>query len=91
LEGERGALKLTARMNGVVCRISETSDGHHYFDGSVTLAVSASGVISLESDYSTQEPHLVDMGHYHALATLLRGITSAGRVHVVNTRLLVEL
>jgi hypothetical protein len=30
------------------------------------------------------------MGRYHALVTLLRGITGGGRIHAVNTRLLAE-
>ena len=33
-------------------------------------------------------PHVLDVGRFHALATLLRGITDPTRVHAVNTPLL---
>ena len=33
-------------------------------------------------------PHVLDVGRFHALATLLRGITDRTRVHAVNVALL---
>lgn len=91
LSAERGSLKLTARIAEKIYTLSESAQGCTYFDGTVTLAVSPQTQIQLASESSPPlETHTVDMGRYHALATLLAGITAEGRIHAVNTRLLAE-
>jgi putative selenate reductase len=87
LSGMSGSLKLEARIAGMPLSIAETVDGYLFSDGTVTLTINSSG--SVESTHP-KSPHVVDMGRYHALVTLLRGISAAGRIHAVNTRLLAE-
>jgi putative selenate reductase len=87
LEGEPGTLSLTARINGLPYRLEQQPDGHHYWDGTATLSITPEGAVSLVAG---RGPHCVDMGRYHALGTLLSGITEATRIHAVNTRLLAE-
>jgi putative selenate reductase len=91
LSGERGNLTLTARMAGKIYMLSESDNGYRYFDGIVTLAVSPRNRLELATNYSPPTTmHSIDMGRYHALVTLLRGISGEGRIHAVNTRLLAE-
>lgn len=87
LSGVSGSLKLEARIAGMPLSIAETVDGYLFSDGTVTLTIDSSARV--ESTHP-KSPHIVDMGRYHALATLLRGISAAGRIHAVNTRLLAE-
>jgi hypothetical protein len=64
-------------------------DGYRYHDGTVALQVSEDG--SFSSEPSAARPnaaHHLDVGRFHALATLLRGITDPTRVHAINTPLL---
>jgi len=62
---------------------------YHYHDGTVTIVVQNGRVDGLaDSSVVTSKPHRVDMGRLHAMVSLLVGITSAERVHQVNTRLL---
>lgn len=90
VSGNADAFTLTARMSGSLYGLRQTADGFVFSDGTVTLAVSTGGTVALATE--SQRPttsHTVDMGRYHALVTLMRGITAEGRVHAVNARLLV--
>jgi putative selenate reductase len=91
LSGEPGMFSLIARMAKSLYELRQTANGYAFDDGKVTLAVSPNGTISLaaESQRPTA-PHTVDMGRYHALVTLMHGITAGDRVHAVNARLLAE-
>ncbi len=92
LSGEVGALTLHARIANMEFILSQVGDDYLFRDHDITLAVSQSGAITLSAGTShPAESHTVDMGRYHALATLLRGISSADRVHAVNTRLLANI
>jgi len=90
LEGEAGALTLWGRMDGQPCRLEQLPQrgAYRYWDGSVLLEVVAE---STQLDPSQEPPaavHLVDMGRYYTMTTLLESITDAGRIHAVNTPLL---
>ena len=91
LSGKPGAFMLTARISGALYEFQQTADSFIFNDGTVTLAVLPSGAIALTTaSQLPATPHIVDMGRYHALAALLRGITAEDRVHAVNTRMLAE-
>ena len=91
LEGTSGEHSLICRIAGHNYRLDELAngDGYRYFDGVTTVRVSADGYMSLESGASAPgDVHLIDVGRFHAIAALLRGITDMSRVHAVNTPLL---
>jgi putative selenate reductase len=93
LERTDGQLSLSARMNGRGYRLEPWAGGNGYLydDGTVTVRVENSGDIHLDaSSARPRDSHRLDVGRFHALATLLRGITDATRVHAVNTPLLAE-
>ena len=93
LEGRHGDLELTGRINSQVYRLRQLaqSSGYQYFDGAVTLAVSRSGEIALDPTTALPPtPHGIDMGRFHAMATLLTGITDSNRIHAINAPLLAE-
>jgi putative selenate reductase len=91
LSGDVGSLTLVARMAELPYELTQRDDNYLYNDGQVTLVVSLKGTISLAAGSQRPKlPQIVDMGRYHALVTLLHGITAEGRVHAVNARLLVE-
>jgi putative selenate reductase len=90
LSGERGDLTLTARIAGELFTLRETASGYNYCDGGVTLAVSPAAIELVPQTERPGTPRTVEMGRYHALVTLLRGITNEGRVHAVNTRMVAD-
>jgi putative selenate reductase len=90
LQGTVGKLNLTARIAEQIYSLSESNGDFHYNNGKVTLAVSADGTTKLIDSHTLSDTHIVDVGRYHALATLLRGITNEGRIHAVNVPLLAE-
>jgi hypothetical protein len=84
-------LRLTARIQGRLFLLEQfaNGDGHRYDDGMLTVRVSTNGGFSLDPASSPpHSAHIIDVGRYQALATLLRGITDATRIHAVNTPLL---
>jgi putative selenate reductase len=91
LESTSDRLALVGRIDGRNYRYEqlEKGDGSRYDDGAVTVRINRNGAFALESA-SPADPHVVDVGRYHALATLLRGITDVTRVHAVNTPLLAD-
>ena len=57
----------------------------------IRLLVAADGSFALGPDCNTLvASHTIDMGRYHALVTLLNGITSPDFIHAVNTPLLAK-
>jgi putative selenate reductase len=92
LERLPDALVLDCRIQGRTYRLEQLSDGdHRYDDGMSTLRISANGETTLDTAAATPHaPHVVDMGRYHAIATLLCGITDTTRVHALNTPLLAK-
>lgn len=93
LEGEPPQLTLHGRIEGELCRLDslEAAGTYHYHDGTVTIVVRNGRVDGL-ADSSPRPPtgHRVDMGRFHAMVSLLVGITDPQRVHQVNARLLVQ-
>ena len=92
LEGaSNGATILTGRIAGRRYHLQQliNGGGYQYHDGKVVVRVSKDGSFSTEpSAAQPQTTHQLDVGRFHALATLLRGITDPTRVHAVNTPLL---
>jgi putative selenate reductase len=85
------SLRLICRIQGRIYDLEHCRDGNgqRYYDGMITVHVSPNGGFSLESHTAVPHAtHFLDVGRYHAIATLLRGITDATRVHAVNTPLL---
>jgi putative selenate reductase len=84
-------LLLTGRINGQSYHYEQFSnDGDaRYTDGVVTIRVSPDGALAMESSVPPPSAaHVLDVGRFHALATLLRGITDPTHVHAVNTPLM---
>jgi putative selenate reductase len=91
LESSPTALVLVCRIQGRHYRLERLSDGDgfRYEDGVLTVRVNSEGAATLDSNSSPpREPHVIDFGRFHAIATLLQGITDPTRVHAVNTPLL---
>jgi putative selenate reductase len=85
-----GGSSLTGRIAGRQYKLIELpkGDGLQYDDGLASVRVSTSGRFSADASRVPSAAHVVDMGRFHALVTLLRGITDASRVHAVNTPML---
>jgi putative selenate reductase len=91
LERSVEALTLHCRILGRLYRLEQfaNGDGQRYDDGMLTVRVDSRGAMSLDVDSpAPHAPHVLDVGRYHAIATLLRGITDVTRIHAVNTPLL---
>ncbi len=88
VERSKNAVLLTGRISGRAHELEQKSNGAglRYHDGCVTVNVSPDGLFSPEPiDVPLQAAHVIDVGRYHALVTLLRGITDTTRIHAVNT------
>jgi putative selenate reductase len=87
------SLKISGRIGGLAQSYASGANGNsgRYFDGVVVIEANSNGQFRLspESDLPPTA-HRVDIGRFHALATLLRGIIDSTRVHAVNTPLLAE-
>jgi putative selenate reductase len=84
---------LTGRIAGRAYQLRQLSNGggYQYHDGIIAVRVSNDGRFSTDPTVARpQATHHLDVGRFHALATLLRGITDSTRVHVINTPLLVR-
>jgi putative selenate reductase len=94
LDATASALSLTARILGDSYRLDQLAggEGYRYDDGRVTVRVGSDGTITREPTCSPPtDAHIVDMGRFYALVTLLEGITDSTRIHAVNTPLLAYL
>ncbi len=91
LERTASGLSLTGRISGQLYCYEQFSngDGARYDDGLVAVRVDADGKFALDPT-ATLPPasQVLDVGRFHAMATLCRGILDATRVHAVNTPLL---
>jgi putative selenate reductase len=79
---------LTGRIAGRLYELRQltNADGYQYDDGIVEVRVSKHGSFSTNTnDAHLDSAHHLDVGRFHALATLLRGITDTTRIHAVNT------
>ncbi len=91
IESSADGMRISARINGEIHWFEQptTGVGGRYFDGTFTIDVAPDGnfTLSAQSERTTATLR-IDIGRFHALATLLRGITNSARVHAVNTPLL---
>jgi putative selenate reductase len=91
LEGTPGALSLVARIDGHLYQLTELAggDGYRYDDGAVQIVVGDDGTMTLDAACPRpQTAYVVDIGRFHAIATLLRGIIDTTHIHAVNAPLL---
>ncbi len=90
LEQRGRSLTLIARMDGRLQRLAEedSQGAYRYDDGVVEVTIRPERSVILTSAPEPFAAHTIDMGRFHALVALLRGITDATRVHAVNTPLL---
>jgi putative selenate reductase len=91
LEQSPAALALLCRIQGRIYRLEELANGggYRYDDGTLAVRVNADGEMTLDAASKRPgSPHVVDVGRFHAIATLLRGICDPTRIHAVNTPLL---
>jgi putative selenate reductase len=82
---------LTGRIADRVYHLQKLADGggYRYHDGMVAVTVFRDGSFSTEKSAALPHAaHCLDVGRFHALATLLCGITNPTRVHAVNTPIL---
>jgi putative selenate reductase len=90
LEGGPSNFTLHGRIAGKLCRLEHVSvnGSYLYDDGNVTLEIET-GVPTRVAPSTTSPAATtrVDLGRFHTLAALLTGITSASRIHQVNTRI----
>jgi putative selenate reductase len=88
VEQSNGHLSLTARIESRLYRIDRSApDEYRYDDGVLVVSIAGNTTITLASA-PPPAPHTVDMGRFHALATLLRGISDPARIHAVNIPIL---
>jgi putative selenate reductase len=91
LERSNDSLTLVCRIQARTYTLEQFADGgeRRYDDGMLAVRVAADGAFSLDRDLSPPHAtHTLDVGRYHAINTLLRGITNSARVHPVNVPLL---
>jgi putative selenate reductase len=91
LENSDATLSLICRIQGRVYYLEQLPDGggHRYNAGRLTVRVAENNVFTLDRDSAPPHaPHTLDVGRYHAVATLLRGIIDPTRIHAVNTPML---
>jgi putative selenate reductase len=92
LEQSPASIALRCRIEGKAYLLVQTADGCcQYDDGQVTVRVNSENLAGLTLKHAAPAiAHVVDMGRFLAIRTLLRGITDPARVHAVNTPILAE-
>jgi putative selenate reductase len=91
LERALNDVSLVGRIEGRIYRLDQLAngDGYRYSDGMVSVRVGGVGAPTSESrKLRPHAAHMLDMGRFHALATLLQGIIDTTRVHAVNVPIL---
>lgn len=93
LVGDTGAVTLHGRIKGAACRLDEMAGErglYRFTDGTATILTDDTATdVRLAPDAAPpSEAHVVDVGRFLTMRTLLRGITDDARVHQVNVRLL---
>ena len=87
-----GAAFAGSRAAFIVWSNLPNGDGSRYDDGMLTVRINRRRRDCVRSDRrQPHAAHVVDVGRFHAIATLLRGITDPTRVHAVNTPLLAQV
>jgi putative selenate reductase len=91
LERLPDSIALRGRIDGRIYLLVQLAGGRYrYSDGTVTLTVDSNNFTASAMDQPAPAgTHVVDMGRFLAIRTLLRGITDPARVHAVNAPLLI--
>jgi putative selenate reductase len=92
LENAPDSTSLSCRIQGQHFHLQQLADDRYrYNDGTITLITHSdrAEAVSIE-DAVPSAVHVVDMGRFLAIRTLLRGITDSTRVHAVNTPMLAQ-
>lgn len=89
LERTEKTMALIGRIDGGSYRLDQRTTGadiycHYYHDGSVILRIAPIDCALDPASAIPPEGHVVDMGRFHAIATLLNGIVDSRRIHAVN-------
>jgi putative selenate reductase len=81
------SIALIGRIAGCIYNLEKLGNGggYRYHDGIVAVRVSKDGAITSDSEALPTTTHRLDVGRFHALATLLSGISDGTRDHAVNT------
>jgi putative selenate reductase len=89
LERSHDSIALRCRIHGQLYHVVH-ADGHYrYDDGIIKLSVNSDNLENVALEHSAPNAsHVVDIGRFLAIRTLLRGITDPTRVHAVNTPIL---
>jgi hypothetical protein len=92
LEPHSKSILLRCRIEGQTYLLEQLADGScQYNDGSVIVNVASDNPTTLTLQLPAPAmTHVVDIGRFLAIRTLLRGITDSTRVHAVNTPILGE-
>jgi putative selenate reductase len=92
LEQSPVSIALRCRIEGKAYLLVQLADDCcQYDDGRVTVRVNSENLAGLTLQHAAPAiAHVVDMGRFLAIRTLLRGITDPARVHAVNTPILAE-
>jgi putative selenate reductase len=87
LAGFPGSTTLIGRIAGRVYKLEQLGNGggYSYCDDVISVRISSEGAITSDPTALPSTTHQLDVGRFHALATLLRGITDGTRVHAINT------
>lgn len=87
VETSSDGVTITGRISGRGYRLDQLSNdgGYRYDDGAVCVRVAMDGSFSPQSAVTLPDVHVLEVGRFHALVTLLRGILDRTRVHAVNT------
>jgi putative selenate reductase len=90
LEQSPDSIALRCRIEGQIYLLLRLADGHYgYNDGTITLIFDSADLQAPAVECpAPAEAHVVDVGRFLAIRTLLNGITDPTRVHAVNTPIL---
>lgn len=88
--GRQTTWKLRGRVAGQIYQL-ESAELDTFSDSVVTISITPGDHSVMRADHGVcSVPHVVDMGKYFMMRTLLRGLTNARRVHPVNAAWLVD-
>jgi putative selenate reductase len=92
LEKSPASIALRCRIQGKTYLLVQLVDGCcQYDDGEVSVRVNSENLARMTLQHpAPAAAHVVDMGRFLAIRTLLRGISDPTRVHAVNTPILAE-
>jgi putative selenate reductase len=92
LEQLHDSVSLRCRIEGLDYFLTQFAIGRYrYNDGIVTLKINSDDLAAPRLERaSLTDAHVVDMGRFLAIRTLLRGIIDPSRVHAVNTPILAQ-